>query len=98
VNRNFVKKIASQELQLASDTKAIVFTEAQIVKHIEVQIEDELGFAACMREFAICESASNGQKMIGNALHGGNDDSNTGVLRGGVNEARGMEHALRSEK
>lgn len=98
VNRNFVKKIASQELQLAADAKAIVFAEVQIVKHIEMQIEDELGFAACLREFAICESARNGQKMIGNALHGGNDDGDTGGQSGGVNKARGMEHAVRAEK
>ncbi len=98
VNRNFVKQIASQELQLAADAEVIVLVELQIVKHIEVEIQEELGFAAGVREFAIGECTSNGKKMIGDALHGGDDHGDAGRLRGGANESRGMEHAVRTEK
>jgi hypothetical protein len=98
VNGNFVKKIASEQLQFAADAKVIVFSEVQIMKHIEMQIEDELCFTAGGREFAIGESTSNGKKMIGDTFHRGNDDSNTGGRSGGVNEASSMEHAARTKK
>jgi len=58
VNGNFMKQIAAQELQLAADAKATVLVEKQIVKYVEVKVQDELGFAASVREFAIGESAS----------------------------------------
>jgi len=96
-NGNLVKKIAAEELQFAADAKVIVVAEMEIVKHVEMKIEDELGFTAGVREFAIGESAGNGEKMIGDALHGGNDDDDTGGLRGGVDKTGGMEHAFRAE-
>ena len=74
VNGYFVEKIASQELQLAADAKVIAFPEAQILKHIEMKIEDELGFAASVRKFAIGKSTGNREKVIGDALHSGNND------------------------
>jgi hypothetical protein len=49
---NFVKQIASQELQFAADAKVRVFTEVQVVEHIEVKIQDELCFAAGVGEFS----------------------------------------------
>src|SRR5258708_28885661 len=58
VNRNFVKKVASQELQFAAHAKVIVLAELQIVKHIEVKIQDESGFAAGMRQLALRAGAS----------------------------------------
>ena len=51
-----------------------------------------------MREFAIGERSSNGKKMIGDALHGGDDHGDAGCLSGGANEACSMEHAVRTEK
>ncbi len=63
-----------------------------------MEIEYELGFTAGVRDSATGKSARDGQKMIGDALHSGNDDGDTGGQSGGVNEASGMEHALRSEK
>src|SRR6266851_268278 len=71
VNRNFVKQIASQELQFSADAKVSFITKLQIVKHIDMKIQDELSFTACLRELAIGESASDRKKMIGDALHGG---------------------------
>ena len=38
VNGNFVEKIPPQKLQLVAHAKAIVFSELQIVKYIEVKI------------------------------------------------------------
>jgi len=68
------------------------------VKHIDMKIQDELSFTACLRELAIGESASDRKKMIGDALHGGDDHGDSGCLRGGANEARRMEHAVRTKK
>ncbi len=98
VSWNFMKKVASQELQLAADAEAFLVAELQIVKHIEVKIQNQLGFVAGMRELAARESASNGKEMVGDALHGGDDHGDIGCLRRGANEACGMEHAVSTEK
>src|SRR6267378_3435138 len=61
VSGNFVKKVASQELQLPAHAKVIVLrdphqagvkllAELQILKNFEVKIQDKLGFAARMHE------------------------------------------------
>ncbi len=97
-NRNFVAKVASQKLQVAAYAKAAIFAELQILEYIEVKIPNELGFAAGIHELAIDESAGNGKKMVGDALHGGNDHGDAGCLRGGANEICGMEHAVRTKK
>jgi len=78
--------------------KALLFVELQIVKHIEVQIQDELGFVASVSEFAARERPSNGKEMVGDALHGGDNHDDMGRPGGGPNEARGVEHAVRTEK
>jgi hypothetical protein len=93
-----MKEIASEELQFAADTKVIVFTEIQIVKNIEVKIEDEFGFAAGVGELAIGERAGDREQMIGDTLHGGDDDGDAGFLNSGANEACGVEHAVGAEK
>jgi len=36
-----MKQIAAQELQLAADAKATVLVEKQIVKYVEVKVQDE---------------------------------------------------------
>src|SRR5260370_21395754 len=88
VNGNFVKQIAAQELQLAADAKAVMFTELQIVKHIEVKVQDEFRFAAGVGELAIGKSASAGKKMIRDTLHGRNHHRDAARLRRGANAAR----------
>jgi len=93
-----MKKIASQEMQLAADAKVFIVAKVQIMQDVKVEIEYELGFTAGVRDSATGKSARDGQKMIGDALHSGNDDGDTGGTSGGVNEARGMEHAARTEK
>jgi len=98
VDRNFVKKVASQELQFAAHAKVMVLAELQIVKHIKVKKQDELGCAAGMRELAIGESTSNRKEMIGDALHRGDDHDDAGCPRGGANKTCSMEHAARTEK
>src|SRR5260370_6046456 len=98
VSWNFMKKVASQELQLAANAKAFLVAELQIVKHIEVKIQNQLGFVAGMRELAARESSGNGKEMVGDALHGGDDHRDIGCLRGGTNQARGVEHAGRTPK
>ena len=49
-----------------------------LVHRIEVKVQDELSFAAGRGELAIGKSASDGKKMIGDALHGGNDHRDAG--------------------
>src|SRR5690242_11241237 len=98
VNWNFVEKVASQELQLVAHAEAIVFGKLQIVKHIEVKIQDELGFMAGVGKFAAGERPRNGKEMVGDALHRGDNHGDIGRPRGGSNKARSMEHAVRAEK
>jgi hypothetical protein len=68
------------------------------VKHVEVKVQDELGFAAAVREFAIGKSARDGKKMIGDALHRRDDDSDLGGGCGAADETRGVEHPRRTEQ
>jgi hypothetical protein len=95
---DFVKQIASQELQSAADAQAVILGEVQIMKDIEVKSQDELGLAAGVCELAIGERASDRKKMIGDALHGGDDHGDSRCLDSGANEACGVEHAVRTEK
>src|SRR5260370_22990286 len=96
VSWNFMKKVASQELQLAANAKAFLVAELQIVKHIEVKIQNQLGFVAGMRELAARESSGNGKEMVGDALHGGDHHRGIWCLRGGTNAGRGMAAAVRT--
>jgi hypothetical protein len=41
---------------------------------------------------------SDGEKMIGDALHGGDDHDDAGSFRGVANKARGVEHTIGTEK
>ena len=93
-----MKKIASQDLQLAAHAKDVIVAEMQIVKDVEVKNQNEFGFAAGVRELAIGESAGNRKKMIGDALHRGDDHDDAGCPRGGANKTCSMEHAARTEK
>src|SRR5260370_22196480 len=65
VSWNFMKKVASQELQLAANAKAFLVAELQIVKHIEVKIQNQLGFVAAMREPRPRRSPSHGKEKGG---------------------------------
>jgi len=99
VRRNFVKKAAAEEVQLAAHAKGVLVAEMQMVEDVEVKIQNEFGFAAGVRELAIGESASNGKQMIGDALHGGRRRRLTQVLGCGTDGTRGvdMRSAPRSE-
>jgi hypothetical protein len=94
VDGDFMKKVAGKELQFAADAKVIAVPKLEIVKNVEVKIKNELGFAARVGKFAICESASDGEKVVGDTFHGGDNHSDAGFLRGGANETCGMEHAF----
>jgi len=96
VNGDFMKKVAAQELQLAADAKVRILSgrdqsggtalaKTEIVKHVEVKIQEQLGFAAGVSELAIGERVSDGEKMIGDALHGRDDHGDAGSFRGGEN-------------
>jgi len=98
VSWDFVKQIASEDLQFAADAQAVILGKVQIMKDIEVKIQDELGFAAGVCELAIGEGASDRKKMIGDPLHGGDDHGDSRYLDGGANEACGVEHAVRTKK
>jgi hypothetical protein len=98
MNGNFVEKVTSQELQLAAHAKAFLLAELQIVEHIEVKIQEKLGFVASVGEFTAGKRPRNGKEMVSDALHGGDDHGDTGQPGGGSNEACGMEHAVRTEK
>src|SRR5436309_1945018 len=71
VNGDFVEKVASQELQVVAHAKAFKFAELQIVKHIEVKIQEEFGFMAGVAELAARERSRHGNEMVGDALSGG---------------------------
>jgi len=72
-------------LQLAAYAKVRVLVEMEIVKHAEVKIQKEFGFAAGIREFAINERVCGGEKTIGDALHGGDNHGDERSLRGDAN-------------
>jgi hypothetical protein len=61
-------------------------------------MEQELGFATGVAEFASGKRVSDGEKTVSDALHGGDDDADAGSLRGVANEARGVEHAIGTEQ
>jgi hypothetical protein len=98
LGRNFVKKIGAEKLEFTADAEPIVFFEMQIAQDIEVEFQEIFDFAAGVDEFSIGESASDGKKMIGDAFHRGDDDGDVRDGRGGADETRGVEHALRTEK
>ena len=70
----------------------------QIAQDIEVERQEVFDFAACLSEISIGESVSDGKKMIGDTLHGGNDDGYLRDGRGAADKTRGVEHALRTEE
>src|SRR6266478_6581227 len=98
LGRNFVKKIGAEKLELPANAESVVFLKLQIAQDIEVERQEVFDFAAGVDEFSIGESAGDGEKMIGDALHGGDDDGDVRDGRGATDETRGMEHALRAEK
>src|SRR2546423_3016918 len=81
-----------------ADALALLFAELQFEKHIEVKIQDEFGFMTGVSELAASERPSNRKKMVGDALHCGNNHGDTGQPGGCSNETRRVEHAVRTEK
>src|SRR5256885_13992158 len=71
VNGDFVEKVASQELQVVAHAKAFKFAELQIVKHIEVKIQEEFGFMAGGAALAAPARPRHGKERGGDGPHGG---------------------------
>jgi hypothetical protein len=63
-----------------------------------VERQNEFGFAAGVGKLSINESSRDGQKMIGDTLHSGDDHGDMRRQRSGANETRGVEHAIGTEK
>jgi hypothetical protein len=93
-----VKKIGAEMLEFTTDAEIVVFLKLQIAQDIEVKRQEVLDFAAGVSEISIGESVSDGKKMIGDTLHGGDDDGHARDGRGGADEICGVEHALRAEQ
>src|SRR6266581_3405925 len=77
LNGNFMKKVAAEELQLAANAKVMVLSQVQIVQDVKMEIQNDSGFLARTSELAIGKGVGDGEQMIGDALHGGNDHGNT---------------------
>src|SRR5437667_10838461 len=82
VNGDFVEKVAPQELQLVAHAKAFLFAELQFEQHIEVKIQNELGFMAGVGQFAAGERSCSGKEMVGDALEAGGNHGDIGRSRG----------------
>jgi hypothetical protein len=93
-----MKQVAAEELKFAADAESIFFVEMQVVKNVEMKIEDGLRFPASVGELSASKCLSNREKPIGNAFHGGDDYGDAGRPRGRADETRGMEHAVGAEK
>jgi hypothetical protein len=98
VKRDFVKKIAREELQFTADAKVLAVIQSQITKDIAMEIEEEFCFAAGMGKLASGERAGDGEELISDAFHGGNNDHDARIPSGGVNEAGGVEHSFSTEQ
>jgi hypothetical protein len=70
----------------------------QILQDFKVEGQKSLGFTAGVSEFAVCKGVSDGKKMIGDALHGGDDDGDVGAGCGAADQTRRVEHALRAQQ
>src|SRR5439155_7036902 len=93
VSGNFAQGVSSQELQVVAHAKAFKFAELQIVKHIEVKIQEEFGFMAGVAELAARDRSRNGKELVGDALPGAHTRGDIGRSSGGPQEACGVEHA-----
>src|SRR2546430_4803742 len=85
VNGDFVEKVASQELQVVAHAKAFKFAELQIVKHIEVKIQEEFGFMAGVAELAPPRRSRHGKGEGGDAPPCGEQHRDNGRSTGGDN-------------
>ncbi len=94
VQRHFVKKIAAEKLEAAADTVVLLFTEMKILKHIEVEMDDALGFVARVGKLSVGERARDGEQTIGDPFHRGDNDDDVRGLRSRADEACGVQHAL----
>lgn len=74
LRRHFVEKIAAEELEAEADAVVLLFTEMEILKNVEMQMKDALGFISGMGRLAFGESARDGEEAIRDALHRRDDD------------------------
>jgi hypothetical protein len=93
-----VEKIAAEKLETPEDTVVLLFTELQILKDVEVQMDEALGFIAGVRKFSFGEGTRDGEQTISDALHCGNHDDDVGILRGLADQASGVQHSISAEK
>jgi hypothetical protein len=93
-----VKQIAAEKLQFTAHAEFVILFQLQILENVEMQSQEVFEFAAGVSELSPGKSVGDGKKMIGDALHGGDD---YGDIRGGcgaADQTRGVEHALRTEQ
>jgi hypothetical protein len=68
------------------------------LQDIEVERQEVFDFAAGVSELSIGDSVGDGKKMIGDALHGRDDDGDVRAGRGAADETGGVEHSFRPEQ
>jgi hypothetical protein len=98
LRRDFVKQISAEKLEFAANAEIVVGLELQIVQDFEVKLQQASHFAAGVSESCAGESVGDGKKMIGDALHGRDDDRDLGAGQSATDQTCGVEHALRAEQ
>jgi hypothetical protein len=96
--RNFVEKVAAEKLQTTADAVMLFVRETEILKHIGMKEHEPLRIVAGAGKFPIGESADDGKKAVGNALHGRDNHDHMRRVCGGADETCGVKHALGTEK
>jgi hypothetical protein len=95
---HLVKQIAAEKLDFPADAEFVVLFQMQVLQDFEVERQESLDFAAGVSELSICKSVGDGKKMIGDALHRGDDYRDIRGGRGAADQTRGVEHTLRAEQ
>ena len=98
LGRNFVEEITAQRSELIRDTVMMRGVETQMVENIAVKTEDVLGVRAGLVRLQVDKRMGNGEKAIGDALHGGDNDGDLRLLRHGPYQTGGVEHAFGAEQ
>jgi hypothetical protein len=95
---NLVEKIAAEKLKAAADAVVLLFGKLEILKDTEMEMDEPFGFITRESELSFSKRMRNGEETIGDTLHGGDHDDEASILRGGANQTRGVQHALRAEE
>ena len=89
-----MEKVAAEKLEAEADTIVLLFIKSKILEHVEVEMNDALGFVARMRKFSFGQRARDGKKAIRYTLHRGDNDDDVRGLGSRANESCGVQHAL----